>query len=233
MKRIGLFLFGIFICAVAIAEQITINWGVDNQTYDTTTCEIGADVALPTTPTKRGHVFRGWVAEHFDRGTFTNWEKVPTNSSLYEQDIHGDYTPLNGDYIIVRDSSDYTSWFVPQIHVKTTDTSGNGAAISVEVLDTQEIFYYHYRSVLSKTRIGNTNFYIQYASLWNIVADVPMIINNTGYPTGSSYSWNYTTAVDFDVNACVSTGTWRFVYDGIWATNGKNGWKPDYQIVGE
>ena len=26
------------------------------------------------------------------------------------------------------------------------------------------------------------------------------------------------------------SGTWRFVYDGVWETDGKAGWKPDYQI---
>lgn len=26
------------------------------------------------------------------------------------------------------------------------------------------------------------------------------------------------------------TGTWRFKYSGVWATNGKNGWLPEYQV---
>lgn len=32
-------------------------------------------------------------------------------------------------------------------------------------------------------------------------------------------------AVDDD-----KTGTWRFKYSGVWATNGKDGWKPEYQV---
>ena len=65
MKRFVLFLFGIFMCTFAIAEQITINWLNEDQTVNqTTTCTVGGDVILPTSPTKRGYTFQGWIANY-------------------------------------------------------------------------------------------------------------------------------------------------------------------------
>lgn len=59
------------LCAIAIiaignfthnayANTETINWYVDGETYDTTTCQSGDDIELPTTPTKLGYTFVGW-----------------------------------------------------------------------------------------------------------------------------------------------------------------------------
>ena len=49
------------IIGVAIADSINLNWYVDGNIYDTSTCTIGDDIILPTTPTKRGYTFLGWV----------------------------------------------------------------------------------------------------------------------------------------------------------------------------
>ena len=77
----------LFICTLAIADNITINWGIDNQLYTTTTCTVGGDVILPSI-SKRGHVFRGWQPEHFDRGTFANWEAVPYITAEYQRNVY-------------------------------------------------------------------------------------------------------------------------------------------------
>ena len=60
MKRLVI-LFGILICTICCADTINIKWfneGVSE--YTTTTCQIGDDIILPNTPTKRGHTFAGW-----------------------------------------------------------------------------------------------------------------------------------------------------------------------------
>ena len=65
MKRFVLILLSIFTCAIACAEQITINWlNTDGTTNQTTSCTIGGDVILPYTPTKYGYTFQGWTTNY-------------------------------------------------------------------------------------------------------------------------------------------------------------------------
>ncbi len=73
------------------------------------------------------------------RGSWISWHSVPTNSDDYLEDTSGAKTPMQGDYMIVEDASDYVA--EPKIN-----------------------------------------------------------------------------------------GTWRFVYQGAWNTDGKNGWKNEYCI---
>lgn len=71
----------------AIAETININWINDGETYAQTTCEIGGDVILPTTPTKRGHTFKGWTVK------YTRLEYIEsTGTQWIESNIYADNT---------------------------------------------------------------------------------------------------------------------------------------------
>ncbi len=58
MKRLLLFIPALFICTVAIAH--TINWHVDGDIYQTTTCDSGDSITPPTTPIKYGYHFVRW-----------------------------------------------------------------------------------------------------------------------------------------------------------------------------
>ena len=61
MRKIMFLLFGLFI-STANAESINITWhNADGTTYDTTTCDAGDTLVLPTAPTKRGYTFLGWA----------------------------------------------------------------------------------------------------------------------------------------------------------------------------
>ena len=60
MKRFIFLLTAIFICTIARADNVNINWIVGDNTYATTQCEMGNDLILPTAPTKTGYTFRGW-----------------------------------------------------------------------------------------------------------------------------------------------------------------------------
>ena len=48
----------------------------DGSVYDTTTCNIGGDIELPTPPTKRGYTFQGWQ-------TITQIEYLESTGSQY------------------------------------------------------------------------------------------------------------------------------------------------------
>ena len=59
MKRI-ICVLCLLCCGVAFADTETINWYVDGNVYNTTTCEIGGDIILPNPPEKYGYTFQGW-----------------------------------------------------------------------------------------------------------------------------------------------------------------------------
>ena len=68
MKKLLMFLFAMFVGA-SYANTETINWFVDGNVYNTSTCQSGGDVNLPTQPTKRGHTFNGWFVAFYDFST--------------------------------------------------------------------------------------------------------------------------------------------------------------------
>lgn len=84
--------------------------------------------------------------------------------------------------------------------------------------------------VNSTVQTGTANF----RGNWATWADVPTNAND--YPL--DYAQSRTPTVnDYIVVQDASgytgetlTGTWRFKYSGVWATNGKNGWHPEYQV---
>ena len=60
MKKILVFLV-MMVVGASYADTETVNWYKDGAVYDTTTCQTGGDITVPTAPTKRGYVFNGWV----------------------------------------------------------------------------------------------------------------------------------------------------------------------------
>lgn len=59
--------------AGAIAQ--TTNWYVDNEIYQTTTCESGANVTPPSAPAKHGYTFVGWYDADVTVGS---WSRIGT-----------------------------------------------------------------------------------------------------------------------------------------------------------
>ena len=84
--------------------------------------------------------------------------------------------------------------------------------------------------VNSTVQTGTANF----RGNWATWADVPTNAND--YPL--DYAQSRTPTVNdylviqdaSDYTGETLTGTWRFKYSGVWATNGKNGWHPEYQV---
>lgn len=61
MKKLLVCLCAVFICTIAVATTINLNWVVDDANYANTTCETGGDLILPATPpAKYGYTFKGW-----------------------------------------------------------------------------------------------------------------------------------------------------------------------------
>ena len=230
MKRLLLFLSLCFICTAAVTEQISINWGADNQLYTTTTCDIGNDIILPTPPTKRGYTFRGWEKDSFNRGTWANWQEVPNDENSYPEDFYGNRTPMTNDYMVVADASQYTPGMTESIIV-SKNASSHGIVINgAQRGGPNGKTTYKFDGVTyTIENIGGGNQV-------NLYADRNVQYNNRLIVTGSKIiSSSYYTEIE-PKNLYYSkldnlSGTWRFVYKGIWATDNEVGWKPETQIV--
>lgn len=167
------------------------------------------------------------------RGNWATWEYVPTQADQYPEDYVGSRTPTNNDYMVVSDASDYiSSELSPIIHVETVSTDGNDAVIKITDLLTANVYEFHHRTTQTKTQIGETGFYVRYITpMWHITSDIPFTVDGIAYLVGSEWTWNYGIVIDKTAEGYpVYSGTWRFIYVGTWATDGKSGWHPTYQI---
>lgn len=229
MKRFVLFIFGIFICFGAWAETTNQNWIVDGETYYTSTCTVGESVDLPPTPTKYGYDFDGWL-EIFYRGTFDNFEKVPSTGTInYTKDSYNSRTPKENDYIIITNASDYsgTVCFISDgttLYWNVEGVRGNslisnissvarnvGERGSVGFRKTSILYLYIYEANHYKSTPSASTYLTQY-SLGNYSAGFSQII--------------YTDPID----PVKYSGTWRFKYKGIWSSDGKCGWVPEKRL---
>ena len=65
-----------------------------------------------------------------------------------------------------------------------------------------------------------------------------MVCNGTTYNSGDLVfveSWTNTSTIEFyfPKQTNILSGTWKFVYQGTWETDGKYGWKPVEQIISQ
>jgi hypothetical protein len=98
MKKIFISICSIVVCT-AHANTETIQWYVDGNLYDTTTCQSGGNIILPTAPIKRGYTFAGWQS-------YTPIEYIESTGGQYidtgvsglgsgDWEIYMKWTPLN------------------------------------------------------------------------------------------------------------------------------------------
>ena len=247
MKRFLILLS--ILCFGAYADTITINWGVDNKPYTTTTCEIDGDVILPPV-SKRGHVFRGWQPEHFDRGTFADYVSVPNDVVYYHIDYHQTHKPQKGDYITIVDTSDYHGEPDNEMFIYKTSSMYGGSGPSTFSFVVNDVKTNCTKSSPVGTlscSISNTGIYV-YAGAQSSHSYVDLyfytdaehtrlisILYNGVLRDHVTMPWGgeaeaYVYYLDLSITY---SGTWRFVYDGVWEIDGKNGWKPDVQISNE
>jgi len=109
MKKI-LFLFVLLFCTTAIAH--TVNWYVDNQIYQTTTCASGNDVTPPTPPTKHGYTFVGWYDTNVALGSWFRVGNPTPDNPIYPtfyQDGNLILRAVGSGVKLVADSYDQTT----------------------------------------------------------------------------------------------------------------------------
>ena len=228
MKRFLILLS--ILCFGAYADTIAINWGVDNQPYTTTTCEIGGDVILPPV-SKRGYIFRGWTPEHFDRGTFENYESVPSDISSYYNDVYNNRIPRFGDFITVKNASGYCLY---DIHLRGYYVSANQSPY-LDVIYRGSAQTLNLNNCKNGCSVAGDLLSVESPEVWTVSVYAKsdgVYYNKNFYNTGdkifTAFYSNINNHVYFD---CEHLNAWRFKYHGTWATDGKNGWKPAEQIT--
>lgn len=185
------------------------------------------------------NVISSTAQESFFRGRFVAWDNVPTDGSLYQANYRGERTPSYNDYIVVEDASTYVSDFDKTMTIvhdestyRTIQVTENG------VTTTYDLFID--ANTPAEIIIGSGAVSVRADSAWfngniNYTALRPVKVGNRYYEAGDIIlSYNYYSTNTIDINYSTESnayqGSWRFFYNGVWATDGIEGWKPEYQI---
>lgn len=185
------------------------------------------------------------------RGNWSTWANVPTQADQYPEDYVGSRTPTNNDYMVVSDASDYQGDYDKPMSFVVENIGGDAArpgyrytffenGVSIAVLtmpnrnSTQQRTQIRDGMYATLDRLSNTyttelKFYSDsnYSLPLEVKIDNNIVVQYDVYLTGTG---NTKTVDLYYSNNNSYTGTWRFLYVGTWATDGKNGWKPVYQI---
>ena len=175
------------------------------------------------------------------RGNWATWADVPTDANLYPADYVGSRTPTNNDYMVVSDASDY----VPVgdlMHRLVVENLHSTEVFTIRITDENGVSKKYYYQPYSSGFVAIDDYYsLRYApgnpGYWYIKTNDgrPIIIAGTTYSSGQAQLCTTNDpATPFYVGmppqAGEYQGCWRFIYVGTWATDGKFGWNPSYQI---
>lgn len=176
------------------------------------------------------NVISSTAQESFFRGNWNTWDSVPTEATLYPADYKGNKTPTNGDFLILKDASGYVDDFPIEASIVTYGGGGWATyfhiTIDGETKSIQAPGTFTYSNGVVITAGGST---------WGgriIQINRNFKIGSTIYPKDTNYDLkgNITSMKIASENPTVYQGSWRFAYNGVWSSVGKNGWKPQYQI---
>ena len=176
-------------------------------------------------------VISSTAQESFFRGKWANWANVPSVSSGYPADYHGNHTPEQNDYMVVEDASGYVS----AENVITLD--GDYRSVVVTYAGASETF--EFPNAIAYPYVTAADGKIKIARIYgnfSCVANEDNLrygnnIYNKDETIFNIYQWD-STRYDNKIypNSAIYEGTWRFGYYGSWDTEGKAGWKPEYQV---
>lgn len=166
------------------------------------------------------------------RGTFGNWSTVPSSASGYEADANGNTTPLKDDYMILNDGSgklDDSSFLY------LSDTSGSRASIANTYNgNTQSVVYYNATGEGNATTLNGvvSVYFNSNTGKWVVKTLKACTFNSTTYAVGDIIAqWGYSTYAQGYIAYEANTNGGIFVYDGVWSTDGKNGWETAASIL--
>lgn len=179
------------------------------------------------------------------RGNWATWADVPTQANLYPEDYVGSRTPTNNDYMVVSDASAYVPDLsnMPRVEFRNMRPKPDG----VQGASICDVFYYPdgitevitynfeciNNGIYTSVAGGKVLVNWWYGKNWTIKANATVYYNESYYNSGDViYKGGNRDTIKIYFLDSVKTyeGSWRFMYVGTWATDGKNGWHPVYQI---
>ena len=127
MKRIIFLLTAIFVSTFAYAQTETTNWYIDTEVYQTTTCESGGDITVPTEPTKYGYTFQGWIPAVYDISTLD--KSINGTSYTYDNSkkiwrVIFPYGAVYGESLCSPTAAPGSNWYTIDDELDTETGSG-------------------------------------------------------------------------------------------------------------
>ena len=197
----------------------------------------GTNITLVDDPLTQTTLISSTAQESFFRGNFNEWSDVPTDTSLYHEDIHGNRIPQGTDFIVIEDASQ----FIPVgelMHTLAIECSD----LDVRITDETGVLTEYNYTYCPNTFVAIDNYYslkYEYGAPghWYIKTNdgSPIVVKGVTYQSGQVFLFN-TDERGTIINAGMPpsagqyTGAWRFAYYGTWSTDGKAGWIPQYKI---
>jgi len=125
MKFLMFLFFAIFVNIGSVScDTVNIEWMDGDYLYDTSSCDVGDDLILPTTPTKHGYTFLGWAYGVINGNCTQSGTPTPTNP-IEPSCVYLGNTVLravgNGDNAIMDGYDPETRTIIRRIGVKVLD----------------------------------------------------------------------------------------------------------------
>lgn len=205
---------------VTSSEKITWNNKQNALTFD------NVPTSGSTNPITSGGVFTTLASKGgVYRGTFNNWNAVPSSVDGYEQDNGGSKTPLKNDFIILNDSSGKLD---DSAFLYLSNTTGARASLSVTYNGVTSTIVYYNATGESNAVVLNGIVNVYYNSntgKWVVKTLRSCTFNNVNYSTNDVIAqWGYSSYQEQYIHYTSNTNGSLFIYDGVWKTDGKNGW---------
>lgn len=202
------------------------------------------------------NVISSTAQESFFRGVWLAWTTVPTDTSSYPEDYHSNKVPKNNDYMVIEDASSYVNPDFTNDPENTTFIKTSASVYSLDIVvgsNRISTYYTDFSNVYKTIRelfeakgvpgVGCTWLSIKYIlgspGWWALKATNDYFLDNVQKTsstetlfmnTSESAGTTHYTSKDAGVAPIPLSGSWRFYYNGVWSTDGKSGWKPQYQI---
>ena len=177
------------------------------------------------------------------RGNWSNWVNVPTDANKYPEDYAGNKTPTNNDYMVVQDAGGFVpSDFTDNPNNIVIQKSSRDVPYGIDITIGDKTTHYTSTNFpYAKWTPISVYIKIRYdgATGYEITGKGTYFVDNVEH-ISDSHTWVMLNSEPVGTKHYVSknlavlpvelNGSWRFIYVGDWTTNGKNGWKPQYQI---
>lgn len=212
-----------------LSEQTDLQEALDAK-QDTLTA--GTNITIDA-----NNVISSTAQESFFRGNFNEWSDVPTDTSLYQEDIHGNRVPKDTDFIVIEDASQ----FIPVgdlMHRLVIEC----LVLDIRITDETGVSKEYNYTYCPNTFVAIDDYYsLKYnygaPGSWYIKTNdgSPIVIKGTTYQSGEVFLFTTNeggTIIDAGMppSAGQYQGAWRFAYYGTWSTDGITGWTPQYKI---